>query len=352
MELARIADCVIVSALAELGAPTPTCTVATHAGSFHCDEALATAMLRLVPTYADAPIVRTRDAAAIAACTIAVDVGGTYDNATLRFDHHQRTFDAFFPGRSVTKLSSAGLIYKHYGREVIATLSSAAGAAALSAATLELVYQKVYDDFIEGVDAIDNGVSRHDDDAKYKVKTDLGARVGRLNPSWNEANDNGVRNANFKKAMTIALEELVACVNNIVMSWLPARAIVEAGVVASLPSEGKRGRAPPQILKLPQSCPWQSHLFEIEAEKGMVGAYKYCLYQDGSGKWRVQAVPERLGSFASRKALPEQWRGIRDDALSELSGIPGCIFVHASGFIGGNATEVGAESMAETALTM
>ena len=32
---------------------------------------------------------------------------------------------------------------------------------------------------------------------------------------------------------------------------------------------------------------------------------------------------------------PLAWRGIRDDALSALTGIPDCIFVHAAGFIGG-----------------
>lgn len=41
-------------------------------------------------------------------------------------------------------------------------------------------------------------------------------------------------------------------------------------------------------------------------------------------------------SFECRKALPQSWRGIRDERLTELTGIPGCIFVHASGFIGGN----------------
>ena len=30
-----------------------------------------------------------------------------------------------------------------------------------------------------------------------------------------------------------------------------------------------------------------------------------------------------------------RWRGIRDEKLSEISGIAGGIFVHASGFIGG-----------------
>ena len=42
-----------------------------------------------------------------------------------------------------------------------------------------------------------------------------------------------------------------------------------------------------------------------------------------------------------------RWRGIRDQALSDLSGIPGCIFVHASGFIGGNATKEGALAMSK-----
>ena len=42
---------------------------------------------------------------------------------------------------------------------------------------------------------------------------------------------------------------------------------------------------------------------------------------------------------------------MRDDALSEVTGIPGGIFVHASGFIGGNHTKEGALKMAQVALT-
>lgn len=66
-------------------------------------------------------------------------------------------------------------------------------------------------------------------------------------------------------------------------------------------------------------------------------------------KYRVQAV-NVPGSFESRKPLPAAWRGVRDNALSELSGIPGCVFVHASGFIGGNATYEGALAMARQGL--
>ncbi len=54
--------------------------------------------------------------------------------------------------------------------------------------------------------------------------------------------------------------------------------------------------------------------------------------------------------MVSRLSLLEEWRGVRDEALSELSGIPDCIFVHASGFIGGNRTQEGALEMAKRTL--
>ena len=41
-----------------------------------------------------------------------LDVGGVYDHETDRYDHHQRGFDQNFGHGFVTKLSSAGLVYK------------------------------------------------------------------------------------------------------------------------------------------------------------------------------------------------------------------------------------------------
>jgi hypothetical protein len=49
----------------------------------------------------------------------------------------------------------------------------------------------------------------------------------------------------------------------------------------------------------------------------------------------VQAVSESAGSFKNRRDMPAAWRGLRDAKLSEVSGIPGCVFVHTGGFIGG-----------------
>lgn len=54
--------------------------------------------------------------------------------------------------------------------------------------------------------------------------------------------------------------------------------------------------------------------------------------------------------FLPRLSLLEEWRGIRDEALSKLSGIEGCVFVHAGGFIGGNKSQEGALEMARRTL--
>lgn len=57
-----------------------------------------------------------------------------------------------------------------------------------------------------------------------------------------------------------------------------------------------------------------------------------------------------LPLFPCSLPLPEPWRGVRDEELCQLTGIPGCVFVHASGFIGGNRTREGALEMARRTL--
>lgn len=50
-----------------------------------------------------------------------MDVGAVYDPETRRYDHHQREFDGVLEGYE-TKLSSAGLVYKHYGKDIIKSI--------------------------------------------------------------------------------------------------------------------------------------------------------------------------------------------------------------------------------------
>lgn len=43
----------------------------------------------MLPEYTDASVTRTRDYALLEAMDVVVDVGGVYDPATHRYDHHQ-----------------------------------------------------------------------------------------------------------------------------------------------------------------------------------------------------------------------------------------------------------------------
>lgn len=175
-----------------------------------------------------------------------------------------------------------------------------------------------------------------------QITTDLSSRVSRLHPSWNEDASPEIVNECFRQAVLLTGTELVEYVQGLQRGWLPARSIVQECLSAAT-DDG-------QIMVLGTFCPWQSHLFDLEKERGIEGVLKYALYKDSGGMWRIHAVAASEGSFATRKGLPEAWRGLRDAELVKASGCDGATFVHAAGFIGGNATQEGALEMARRAL--
>ncbi|KAI5425560.1 hypothetical protein KIW84_031385 [Lathyrus oleraceus] len=78
-----------------------------------------------------------------------------------------------------------------------------------------------------------------------------------------------------------------------------------------------------EIIKLNRSCPWRFHIHELQEEMKINPSIKYVLYQDDrSEKWRLQAVAISPARFESRKPLPYLWRGLENDRLSEVAGIP------------------------------
>ncbi|TGJ78590.1 hypothetical protein E0Z10_g10175 [Xylaria hypoxylon] len=335
-------------------------TIGTHNGHFHADEALAVHMLRQLPTYTSASLVRTRDPALLATCHTVVDVGGEYDASQNRYDHHQRSFTTTFPGRP-TKLSSAGLVYLHFGQALVANYLKQNE----DSEDVSVVWRKIYESFIEALDAHDNGISAYDPDAIAaggieKRFSDggfgLGAVVGRLNPNWNDdlpsdpVEAQAAEDARFETASKRIGEEFDRDLAYYTSAWLPARAIVQAAYA-------KRQEFDPEgrVMVLEgQSVPWKDHLYSLEEEQKTEDKKKvlYVLYPEKptpDAKWRIQAVPVTQDSFQSRKALPEPWRGARDSALDEITGVPGGVFIHASGFIGGNKTFEGAKALADKA---
>lgn len=45
---------------------------------------------------------------------------------------------------------------------------------------------QLYENFVEEIDAIDNGIAQWDGEPRYAMTTNLSARVANLNPRWND----------------------------------------------------------------------------------------------------------------------------------------------------------------------
>lgn len=110
-------------------------------------------------------------------------------------------------------MSSAGLVYLHFPEIIPNVIRHILDTVKLP---FEPVYNediekevrsKIYEGFIMGVDAIDNGVEICEGKKNYNINSALWNRIGRLNPMWWEESVNQIER--FKQAMEMANEELV-----------------------------------------------------------------------------------------------------------------------------------------------
>lgn len=319
--------------------------ICTHSGSFHADEALAVYMLRLLPDFKEAKVVRSRTPADWDGSDIVVDVSGKYDGVKY-FDHHQREFFETFDDDHKTKLSSAGLVYKHFGRDIIKSILGTP-----SASDVDLLYLKVYKQFIEALDANDNGISKFDsEEVSIKPKfadtaISIPGIISNMNPNWNDDCSAEKFDQQFFKASAFIGDVFVNLVTGYGKSWLPAKGLVQEAV-----DRRKEVDQSGKIIILKQFCPWKEHLYEIERQQGIQDQIQFVLFEDSGKTWRVSTVPVSASSYKFRKGLPEPLRGLRDEELSQRSGIPQCVFIHAAGFIGGTKTQEGALQMAQMSL--
>ena len=97
--------------------------IGTHSGKFHSDEVLSTFLLKYHPEGIKSVVVRTRNEEILKQCGIVVDVGSIIDPSKYRFDHHMKEFNEVFDEKdeelNIIKLSSAGLVWKYLGKEIL-----------------------------------------------------------------------------------------------------------------------------------------------------------------------------------------------------------------------------------------
>lgn len=324
---------------------TNTMRICTHSGSFHADESLAVYMIKLVPAFSNAELIRSRNPEDWERSDIVIDVGGKYDGVKF-FDHHQREFKDTFSEDYQTKLSSAGLIYKHYGKEIIQQVLDLKP----DNVNVEILYQKIYREFIESLDANDNGINNFSTEVEESRKFNernikLPAIISKLNPSWKSNPTDKDFDAQFLVSSQLMGSVFLNILEDYGQSWLPAKEIVESAFAKRHEID-----ASGEIMVLENYCPWISHLYGVEKDNNAEGEVKFVLFKDTSSKWRVSTVSVAPSSFDFRLGLPEELRGLRDQELSDKSGVEGCIFIHASGFIGGANTQEAVYKLAKQGL--
>jgi len=142
---------------------------------------------------------------------------------------------------------------RHYGQEIVSTVLGEP----VESPVVEQLWLKMYGDFVEALDGIDNGVAQYvtSEPPRYRSRTDLSSRVGNLNPRWNEPMTDDILIDGFNKATELCGSEFLARLDYLHKAWLPARDIVVRAV------ESRKDVHPSgKVIVFTEFCPWKVRL--------------------------------------------------------------------------------------------
>lgn len=284
--------------------------IATHNGKFHADDVFGVALLKQL--HPEATVVRSRDTEVLDSADIVLDVGGVYDPAARRFDHHQRSSGARPSG---ILYSAFGLLWKEYGHEFCGGD--------------EDVWRKIDNRLVKAIDAVDNGQDLYEVSELGTAPLDVSTVVGLFNPIG--------RDEQFDAQFEVAVELATAILLRLRASYVEAAAAARQFEQAYAASPDKR------YVVLEQFIP---HGSAATAEADLL----FTVFPGASGGWTLQTVRPEGSQFGSRKHLPAAWRGLSGQELADVCGVPDAVFCHKAGFIAAAQSREGALDMLERAL--
>jgi uncharacterized UPF0160 family protein len=315
-------------------------SIATHSGTFHADDVFGVGILMGVfPAHT---LVRTRKQELIEAADFAVDVGGVWDAARGRFDHHQRGFDGARPATEVdgatvpgVGYASAGLVWSAHGTAYVQAWA-AAGGHALDAAAVEQIVRSIDHSLVQYLDIVDTGQG----DVSPGI-FGLSSLIAQLNTHWLE--EKGLDHAAKAQLLETRFREAIAITRKFLDHAISKK-------VAQIRAMDTVRQAPRllegRVLHLQEGgMPW-THVVVNEMPEVM-----FVIYPDSDGdQYQIKTVPVEAGSFTARMDLPEPWAGLRDSELAAVTGVADSVFCHLNLFIGGARSFEGAVRLAELAL--
>lgn len=287
--------------------------IITHSGNFHTDEVFACAVLSLL-NNGNIEIIRSREKEVWATGDYVVDVGGEYDSARGRFDHHQEGGAGVRPNG--IPYSSFGLVWKEFGEKISG-----------SSYVARIIDERI----VQPVDAGDNGFETfgvRGEVAPYILQDAISA----FRPGWNESR---TEDEGFFDAIPFA-EKILAREIARTKTEEEGKKYAEESYAKA---EDKR------IIILEDHFPWYEALgtkpeplFVVKPDRGNMG------------KWKIEAVRSDVHSFKNRKNLPSAWAGKMGDDLAKISGVNDALFCHNKLFVAVAGSKEGALKLAKIAV--
>ena len=268
----------------------------THSGTFHADDVFSTAFLDLY--LGDIKVFRT-----VNVDTNKVTNQLVYDIGRGKFDHHQN--DAQRRENNIP-YCSLGLLWKEYGRDFLTKRGIT---------LVDRVWELIDKDLIEGIDADDNGVFPKVE-APFKVKMVPGI-IKSFNPSYQMSQDESTQ---FEKACILAksiLEEEIAFING--------KALAEEQILDLLDDIDENAK----YLVLPTFLPYEETILGEEKANNIL----FVAYPSNRGGYAIKTVPKSTEDKSNRMDFPEEWAGLENEELENVSGIKGLTFCHATRFL-------------------
>lgn len=266
----------------------------THSGTMHADEVFSTAFLHLY--RGDILLFRTNEVKESDYPDKMI-----YDIGRGKYDHHQ--IDRKVRDNNIP-YCSFGLIWKEFGLDFLKKRNIEYA---------EDVHSSIDKDFIEGIDAIDNGIFPKVE-APYKIKN-ICDIIKIFNPSYG-SNQN--ESEQFLKAVDVAtkiLEEEIASVTGRVK----ARKKVETKI-----EEAKKKH----YLILEEFMPYEEAVFNNDENKEIY----FAIYPSNRGGYAAKTISVSPEDKTNRLPFPEEWAGL-DKTLADVTKVEGATFCHLGRFL-------------------
>lgn len=303
-----------------------TIKILTHSGQFHADDIFATATWNLYFKKKEPKTKLTYNRSMhpedIAAADIVYDVGGIYNTKKLRFDHHQN--DPKLVRKNGIPYAAFGLVVKHIVPELITLLSGETNKKFIAE-----VFEKFEEKLVLHIDAMDNGKLTYKNVyPDVDVATiDNFFRMCRTSKDVETAKD-------IDKTFFTLVKFAEFIVENILNYAIKGQRAKADAIAVYKKTKDKR------VIVSDTFHPFNFNAFPEPL---------LTVYQDLRGNWSAKTVETGVDLYDARFYFPESWRGLMDEELEKVTGIPGSMFCHKSGFLIVNKTKEGVLKMVEEA---